>query len=217
MDRYKQRLREWYDGIAKRYDTWGDREGEHAVVDVSHEVCQFQTILNSVHIGARDKILDVAVGTGIYLLEAIRRGGVGYGIDISRNMLAVLTEKIFLGRAKGKIGGLCLADAASMPFRERVFDLILCIGLFDYYDFEHITTFLDECKRVGRQKCKYVVDFPNREKKETRIFQEKERSVGHEVYLHTRGEIELFLFSQGFKVVVRRVAGIEVQYLLVRR
>ncbi len=52
MDAYKQRLRDWYGGIAKKYDTWGDREGEHAIADVSHEVFQFQTILDLVHIGA---------------------------------------------------------------------------------------------------------------------------------------------------------------------
>ncbi len=132
-------------------------------------------------------------------------------------MLTVLSEKIRRNRTRGEIGGLCLADAASIPFKDKTFDLILCMGLFDYYDFDHITTFLDECKRIGRQECKYVMDFPNKEKKETLIFQEKERSVGHEVYLHTREEIASYLLSQGFRIVARRVAGIEIQYLLARR
>ena len=217
MEKNKQKLRKWYNEIASKYDSWGTREGEFSASEASEEVYQFSKILDRVQIGKKDKILDVAVGTGIYLLETMKRGGEGFGIDISENMLAVLNQKNLGSSGENKVRGVCLADAAALPFHAGVFDLILCIGLFDCYDFNMIKIFLDEIKRVARTKCMFIVDFPDNNKKETLVFRDKERSVGHEVYLHASEEIESFLHQQGFGIMIKKEAGIEIQYLLVKK
>lgn len=211
MDRNTKKLKDWYEQIAERYDSWGTREGEFSAAPISEELIQFNKLLDKVKISDA-KILDVATGTGIYLIEALKRGGVGYGIDISKNMISVLKKKIkdspLASRVNVRIG-----NAAKITFKE-MFDLILCIGLFDYYDFDEVKIFLQKMKKVAKKDCRFIVDFPNKNKEETYLFQEKERSIGHEVFIHDTQEIILFLKKEGFNILAKQDAGIEIQFLL---
>lgn len=69
-------------------------------------------------------ILDAGCGTGNYSLEAARKGAAVTGVDDSFEMLSSACEKA------GKEGlniGLCLADAASLPFHDGRFDIVLSV------------------------------------------------------------------------------------------
>src|SRR3989344_2813718 len=211
MDYYTKKLKDWYEQIAERYDSWGTRDGEFSVAPISEEVIQFNKLLDKVKL-SDGKILDVATGTGTYLIEVLKRGGVGYGIDISKNMISVLKKKIKNSHLESRIN-VKIGNAAEITFKER-FDLILCIGLFDYYDFDEVKVFLQNMKKVAKKDCQFIVDFPNKNKKETYTFQEKERSVGHEVFIHKPEEILSFLKKQVFNILAQQEAGIETQFLL---
>ena len=64
------------------------------------------------------RVLDIGCGTGSFLVRCALNGAAVFGIDRSPSMLARAREKLD-GSA-----GLYLGDAARMPYREGVFDLI---------------------------------------------------------------------------------------------
>ena len=64
------------------------------------------------------RVLDIGCGTGSFLVRCALKGAAVFGIDRSPFMLAKAREKLD-GHA-----GLYLGDAARMPYREGVFDLI---------------------------------------------------------------------------------------------
>lgn len=214
MKSYKLRLKEWYDKTAERYDTWGLREGEYSSESKPVEIICFNDMLDNIQIDDHTKVIDVATGTGIYLIEILKRGGIGYGIDISDKMIAQLKKKILRLRFKDKIGRMVVGDAERLDFSDHFFDIAICIGMFDYYSLDQVKVFLDEMKRVLKIDGKIIVDFPNKSNKEVYAFQKKERSVGHEVYIYEPEELKRFLHKMGFVVLKNNEAGIEIQFLL---
>ncbi len=73
-------------------------------------------------VGARDKVLDVATGTGEQALAFAERGAEVVGIDLSEQMLGV-------ARRKNRFPNLSFqrADAVDLPFADGSFDLV-CIS-----------------------------------------------------------------------------------------
>lgn len=214
MDKYKEKLKEWYEITAEKYDTWGDREGEYSSESRSIEIQRFNALLDLIEIGSKTRILDVATGTGMYLIESLKRGGVGYGVDISKNMLEQFKKKINQIKIKGKIKDIKEGDAEQLSFQPDFFDVVICIGLFDYYPLKGVRKFLKEIRRVLKRNGKLIVDFPNMENKAVYEFQEKERSVGHDVYICNKDKLINFLNENDFRILKYHDAGIEVQFLL---
>jgi len=214
MDNYKKKLKEWYNSIADRYDSWGERDKECAVGELTEEIKQFNKFLDLISISPNTKILDVGTGTGIYLLEILKRGGEGFGIDISDRMLDILRKKIEHTRKAKQINELKVGEAAKLEYPDNFFDIIICMGVFDYYHFNKVRIFLREMIRVGKNEAYIIVDFPNIHNKKVYEFQEKERSIGHEVHIHKTEEIIKFLKLCRLEILAKHNAGIEIQFLL---
>ena len=214
MNSYKSKLEEWYDSTAERYDSWGSRDGEYSSESKSLEMAKFNEMLNLIKIKENTKILDVATGTGIYLIEALKKGGVGYGIDISKRMLEQVKKKVIKFKLKGKIIKTIKGDAEKLPFPSDFFDIVICIGMFEYYPLGKVKTFLEEVKRVLKKEGNLIVDFPNKNNKEVYEFQKKERFAGHEIYIYEKGKINEFLKHMDFRIIKSNCAGIEIQFLL---
>jgi ubiquinone/menaquinone biosynthesis C-methylase UbiE len=214
MDEYKSKLKEWYDKTASRYDSWGEREGETACGDFPEEIGKFNKLLKFVKLNPTSKVIDIATGTGNYLIEVLKKGGIGYGIDISGEMLKNFRKKIIKLGMENKIKELRGMDASNLKYPDNFFDFALCIGLYDYYDFEEVSIFLNEIKRVCKNNSFIIIDFPNKKTDKVYLFRDKERLVGHEVYIHDIDEIREFLKKQGFDIIAEMEAGIELQFLL---
>ena len=214
MSNYKSKLEEWYDSTAERYDSWGSREGEYSSQTKSLEIAKFNEILSLIKIKENTKILDVATGTGIYLIEALKKGGVGYGVDISKSMLEQVKKKIIKFKLKSKVIKIIKGDAEKLPFHSDFFDIVICIGMFEYYPLVKVKAFLEEIKRVLKKEGNLIVDFPNNNNKEVYEFQKKERSAGHEIHIYEKGKINEFLKHMGFRIIKSNCAGIEIQFLL---
>ncbi len=214
MDGYKKKLKSWYDKSAERYDSWGDREGEYSTSTQSIEEKSFNLLLDRIKLDSDAKVLDIAVGTGIYLIEVLKRFGVGYGIDISDKMIEQLKLKVEKIGFSDKVKELVVGDADKLPFEQDFFDFVSCIGMFEYYDLGEVVTFLKDIKRVIKKSGWLIVDFPNSENDEVYEFQKKERSVGHEVHIFSKKELLEFLEGEGFEIVDTKTAGIEIQFLL---
>ena len=105
--------------------------------------------------GAKDRVLDVACGTGDFSIEALRHGvRQVVGVDISENMLAVAREK---ARDKGLEEQLefLYGDSEQLTFPDENFDAVTVA--FGVRNFEHLERGLREMCRVLRPGGRVVI------------------------------------------------------------
>lgn len=140
-----------FDRIAPRYDrmnrlmTFGlDRSWRRRTVEEAA-------------IGAGDRVLDLACGTGDLASEVRRAGGIVTAIDVSAGMLEV---------ARRRTSGRCAwlrGDALRLPLRDGAFDAI--VSGFALRNFVDVGAVLAECARVlkpGGRLALLEVDTPSR-------------------------------------------------------
>jgi ubiquinone/menaquinone biosynthesis C-methylase UbiE len=90
-------------------------------------------------------VLEVAPGPGYHAIEMARLGARVTGLDISRTMVEIATER---ARRDGVAVDFRLGDAAAMPFPDASFDLIVCQAAFK--NFVDPPAALNEMHRVLR-------------------------------------------------------------------
>jgi len=200
----KEYLKKWYNKTAEQYDNW-DTEGKFNA--------EFEGIKGLLNIKKGEKVLDVATGTGIYLILAAEKGAVCYGIDITPQILEVAKRKVKELNLKG-VMELRLADADNLPYENDFFDWVTCVGMLEYYPIEHARKILLEFKRVIKDKGKILIDFPDINNPEAHEFKSKSESVNTHVYLYNFNEIEVMLKELGFKIIRKQTKRIEIQLLL---
>lgn len=96
----------------------------------------------------RQSFVDVACGTGRWMTHLRQHGGTVFGADVSPEMLAQASSKKLHGR-------LVLADAASLPFGDRVADATLCSFAAAY--FPSLTLAMAEMARITRRGGRVVI------------------------------------------------------------
>jgi SAM-dependent methyltransferase len=82
-----------------------------------------------------------------------------YGIDVSKKLIKATTN--FTSKNNIKIGGLSVADVASIPFEDNFFNIASCIGILEYFDSAYAEKSLREINRVLKPGGRVIVDFPN--------------------------------------------------------
>src|SRR3989338_2066596 len=119
-----------YDVLASGYDELYREE----------QVEKLEFVKKKIKIKERDRLLDVGCGTGIstnfFKCESV-------GVDASVEMVK-----------KGK-GNLLVADAEALPFKDHVFDVVLCVTAMHNFN-DHKKAFF-EMKRVLRYKGNIVL------------------------------------------------------------
>ena len=151
--------------------------------------------------------MDVATGTGIYLIEMAKKGAICYGLDISPNMLNKLKKKI----EKLKIDNIKevrTGEADKLPYPSGMFDWVTCIGLLEYYPLSYAKSVLAEIKRVLKVDGKCFIDIPNPSLED--VYRLKH------IYLHDPKKFEEICKELQFIVVEKKKAGLMIQYLLKR-
>lgn len=88
-----------------------------------------------------DPVLEVGVGTGRFFLEALEKGADIYGIDISRNMIEKLKEKL----DKKYHSRVFIQDVVNMSI-DKEFDLIIA----PFRVFSHIIEVKDQIAALNR-------------------------------------------------------------------
>jgi SAM-dependent methyltransferase len=125
----------WFDGMyAKR--------GEYYLRPVK----AYYVFLSLLKAKKNDKLLDVACGLG-RLLEA----GRAYECDLT----GIDISSVAVGKAKKKLpeANISVANAEDLPFRDKSFDLITCLGSLErMIDLPKV---LKELYRVGKEKATY--------------------------------------------------------------
>jgi SAM-dependent methyltransferase len=98
------------------------------------------------------KLLDVACGTGEWLMAAKLHGATTAGIDISR----VATETC---RRYSPDREIHCGSAERLPFSDREFDFISCLGALEHFLDPH--TALREMIRVAKRNALFLLLVPN--------------------------------------------------------
>ncbi len=98
------------------------------------------------------KLLDVACGTGGWLMAAAALGAIPAGIDISQKAVEVCRRAL-------PGADIHCGPAEKLPFNESEFDFISCLGALEH--FIDAPTALREMVRVGKPNAVVVLLVPN--------------------------------------------------------
>jgi ubiquinone/menaquinone biosynthesis C-methylase UbiE len=104
------------------------------------------------------KVLELAVGTGRFTKTMVSRGADLVGVDSSISMLRITRQKSST-TVSAKTPSLIRADATKLPFRENVFDYVLCINAINHMP--KYTDAITESSRVLKSSGSFVFNFPS--------------------------------------------------------
>jgi len=129
--------------------------------------------LKMVDIKNGEKILEVAFGTGLNLIEILKRNPNGWvdGIDISTKMLGRAQRRIVkTGKHNYR---LHLCDCRNLPFENEMFDVVSSQYLLDILPVEDFIPILLEFKRVLKNGGRLIlVNMTKSQKWSNRIYEE---------------------------------------------
>ena len=136
-----------YDSLSNIYDIWG-RLTESRARSRALELAEIQN---------GQKILEVAVGTGLAFYEVVKRNpdGTNIGIDISSGMLEKAKKR--LGQLTGANYELKKASAFHLEGDDEQFDVLINNYMFDLIPFDQMDALLAEFKRVLKKEGKLVL------------------------------------------------------------
>ena len=112
----------------------------------------YKRLANRLGIKPGERVLDVACGTGEWLLAARERQASVAGTDISERAISVCRETIPQGHFE-------VCPAEQLPFNDACFDWITCLGSLEH--FLNKDAALSEMIRVGTPEARYLILVPN--------------------------------------------------------
>jgi ubiquinone/menaquinone biosynthesis C-methylase UbiE len=136
-----------YDSLSRVYDLWGTLAESRA----RNRAIELADIKDG------QKILEVAVGTGLAFYEIVKRNrnGQNLGIDISPGMLNKAKKR--LRQLAGANFALELGSAFHLPAGDGQFDLLVNNYMFDLIPFAQMDLILSEFKRVLKKEGKLIL------------------------------------------------------------
>ena len=136
-----------YDSISKIYDLWGRLTESRA----RSRALELTEIKNG------QKILEVAVGTGLAFFEIVKLNpdGTNIGIDISAGMLKKARQR--LSQLSEDSYELKKASAFHLEEDDEQFDVLINNYMFDLIPFDQMEAILAEFKRVLKKGGKLVL------------------------------------------------------------
>ena len=99
-----------------------------------------------------NRVLDVACGTGNWLMATRERGAIPSGIDLS-------AKAINICRANMPEGEFRTGPAETLPFPDKSFDIITCLGSLEH--FLDPVSAVQEMVRVSRDDALFIILVPN--------------------------------------------------------
>jgi len=136
-----------HDEIKSFYDTIYYKNASAAVSDSRH-----LRRLASKFVTPGQQLLDVACGTGNWLLAASKKGALPSGIDLSTKAIAICKENM-------PTGDFHAGPGESLPFEDNRFDLITCLGSLEH--FLDPVAAVKEMVRVSKDDAKFIILVPN--------------------------------------------------------
>jgi ubiquinone/menaquinone biosynthesis C-methylase UbiE len=183
-----------YNRIASVYDLFGIFMASKA----RHLALEMASIQNG------ERVLEVALGTGLNFAEILKRNPDGWvqGIDISTKMLERTKKRI--ARIEHEQYALHLCDCRHLPFEDGAFDIVINEYMLDILPVEDFSPVLSEFKRVLRNGGRIVlVNTTNGEKWVNRIYEQLYK-LRPPIVAGSRGvRAQPFLKEAGFNEIQR--------------
>ncbi|MFW9825642.1 MAG: class I SAM-dependent methyltransferase [Candidatus Thorarchaeota archaeon] len=190
---------QFYNSHARDYNTYQNDDF----------LSEFEGFKKIVKISPGQIVLDIATGTGTYLIQMAKMGAVCYGIDQSPNMLEELKSNFLkLGRINS-LKDIKIGAAEILPYPDAFFNWITCIGMFEYYPLKYVEIVLSEVKRILRPDGYFFFDFADPNKK---YVQERDW-----IFIYDLDELKRLLKSLHFKTLRKNKAGQMIQLLLSKK
>lgn len=119
------------DTPGKLFDEWPDRYDKWFESPVGALVRKYESelLIDFLKPGAREVILDVGCGTGVFTFDILSRGPRVIGVDISRPMLRRAAQK-----AKGYPFQIVAGDMMFLPFAGECFDRVFSMTALDFIE-----------------------------------------------------------------------------------
>ncbi|MFC1802447.1 class I SAM-dependent methyltransferase [Thermoproteota archaeon] len=197
IEEIKTHRKKFYNNRSSTYDnlSWSDK--------AHPEILGFK---NHVKVKKGDIVLDIATGTGQFLIEMAKDGANCYGIDISKKMLEQIKPKIKHLNLQDNIKEIRVGEADNLPYQDDFFDLVTCIGMFEYYPIEYFQIVLKEIRRVLKPNGTSYIDIadPNNEEMQNRSY----------IFKYYLKIFENTVYNTAFQIVKKNVAGNMIQYLI---
>ncbi len=169
---------------------------------------EFEGFRKFVKIKPGEVILDIATGTGTFLIEMAKMGAICYGLDQSPRMLEKLKFKVKKEKIEGRVENIKVGTADKLPYPSDIFNWIVCIGMFEYYPLEYVEVVLSEIIRVLKPEGKCFMDIPNPNNSYA-----QERGY---IFSFDLEEFEKLVKSLSIRILTTNSAGYMLQYLLVK-
>ena len=200
IDEIKKFRKQYNEDHADEYDNewWND---ENALEE-------FEGFRKFVKIKPGEVILDIATGTGTFLIEMAKMGAVCYGLDQSPRMLEKLKFKVKKEKIEGRVENIKVGTADKLPYPSDIFNWIVCIGMFEYYPLEYVEVVLSEIIRVLKPEGKCFMDIPNPNNSYA-----QERGY---IFSFDLEKFEKLVKSLSIKILTKNSASYMLQYLLVK-
>ncbi len=195
------RLQQIYDRTAAFYDE---------VVAV-HQAAAKQIAIEVLARRAGERVLEVALGTGWAFERLIAASGAeqAYGSEVAPGMIDVARQR--LGPGSDGWPALLLSDIRAQPFRDDIFDGLLCTYTLECLPEEMFAPSMDEMLRILRPGGRLVAaDLTDGEAEDAAISDEWRRGFAADPeYYGGARPISLvpFFEAAGFADVERRYSG----------
>ncbi len=143
----KKEVARTYDILAPHYDFWSRFAESKA----------HSRALSLVEIKGREKVLEVACGTGKNFSEILKMNeeGLNVGVDISGKMLRMSKKRV--KDAARESYEFLMADARSLPFTDEAFDVVINSYMLDLIPVKDFFPILREFNRVMRKGGRMVL------------------------------------------------------------
>ena len=169
---------------------------------------EFEGFKKFVKIKPGEIVLDIATGTGTFLIEMAKMGAICYGLDQSPKMLEKLKFKVKKEKIEENLEKINVGTADKLPYTDGIFNWVVCIGMLEYYPLEYTEVVLSEIIRVLKPEGHCFIDIPN---PYDSYAQERDYIFNYDLE-----EFEKLAKSLRLKILARNSAGYMLQYLLLK-
>lgn len=192
---HKKIVQRYYSKRAHSYDkqkirTWKSELGFEAKI--------LSEIVNAVSQVKDGFLLEVGVGGGRVALSLIKETTLQFiGLDFSREMLQIARMKMSTYKQRFNI---LMGDAEHLPFRNNVFDAIICISTLHY--FSSSQTSLEEFSRALKERGIFLYgDVTKHESDHNNFLNNLEKTISHAQGTYTRpSEMKKLIENCGIRV-----------------
>jgi len=114
----------------------------------------YDRLTAKINVQPEQEVLDVACGTGEWLLAVKARGAIAAGIDLSQKAVEVCKSNISSGEIHA-------GSAETLPFENRRFHIVTCLGALEH--FINPLKALQEMTRTARDDAVFLLLVPNKD------------------------------------------------------